>query len=110
MVGALEYGLDAFVMILGIGLLTNLENDPYGEDCCRAAEKTAKWCKISMIVIILAYTFLNLGQMFFASALYSLAAQFQIPVLSLAIVFAMLALTRLLYQGRVLKEDNELFI
>lgn len=107
---ALEYGLDALVMFLGIGLVQELETDPYGEACCRAAERTAKWCKISMVTIILAYSFLNLGQMFFAFALHSLAAQFRLPILSLAIVFAMLALTRLLYQGRVLKEDNDLFI
>lgn len=107
---ALEFSLDAFVMFQGIRLLEALEQDPYAEACCGAADRTVRWCKISLTVIVLANMLLNLGQMFFAKYLHVLAADFRFPILSVAIVFAMLALTRLLGQGRELKEDNDLFI
>lgn len=109
-VTALEYGLDALVMFLGIGLLRELEKDPYSDSSYMAAERCAAWCRRAMIIIATAYAALNLAQVFFAGLLHYLDSQFRFPVISMAIVFAMLALSRLLYQGKQMKEDNDLFI
>jgi hypothetical protein len=39
-----------------------------------------------------------------------MSVEFRFPLLSLAIVFAMLALSGLLKKGQQLQEDNDLFI
>jgi hypothetical protein len=36
--------------------------------------------------------------------------QLRLPVLSLAVTFGLMALVRLIDQGKALKEDNELFV
>lgn len=107
---ALEYGLDIWVLLLSIRLLRALEADPYGEDCCRTAERVSVWCKRALVIIALSNLALNVLQVAAASALHNLDISFRLSVLSMAVCFTLLALTRLLNQGRELKEDNELFI
>lgn len=109
-VTAVEYGAAACAMGFGIGLLKHLEKDPYSESCHLLAEKTARWCKGSILAIVVSWTALNLAQVAAAPWLHSFDIRLRLPVLGIAIVFAMLVLTRLLCQGRKLKEDNDLFI
>lgn len=107
---AVEYGLDAVVMLWGVKLLRELEQDAYSESCCEVAEKISKLCKWVLMTITLMNLGLNLGQVIFAARLHNVDATLYIPVFSMALVFGTLALTRLLSQGRALKEDNDLFI
>lgn len=109
-VTALEYGLDGLVFFLGAGLLKVLEKGPYTDDAVSAAGKVSLWCRRSLLTILLSHTVLNLGQVLFASRLHRLTAGFRFPILSLAIVFAMLALSGLLKKGQQLQQDNDLFI
>jgi hypothetical protein len=109
-VSALEYGLDGLVLFLGAGLLKVLEKGPYTEEAVSAAEKVSVWCRRSLLAILLSHTGLNLAQTIFASRLHQMSAEFRFPLLSLAIVFAMLALSGLLKKGQQLQEDNDLFI
>lgn len=110
LVTGLEYGLDALVLAMGAGLLKQLGRGPYTEDAVAAAEKVALWCRRSLLVILLSHTALNLGQALFAARLHQLSTGFRFPLLSLAICFAMLALSGLLKKGQQLQEDNDLFI
>lgn len=110
LVTALEYVLDAWAMYLAILLLRQIELDPYADGCCLAAEKTVRFCKAALVTIVLSHTALNLGKMLAARILITLDASFHLPILSLAIVFAILGVSRLLNQGKQLKEDNDLFI
>lgn len=107
---AMEYALDAAVMLLGAALLRELELDAYSDKCAAVAEKTVAWCKGSLASITLVNLSLNLGQLVFASSLHNMDFQIRLPVMSMAIVFAAMTLTRLLSQGKALKEDNDLFI
>ena len=109
-VQALEYGLDAELMMLGIDLLKELEKGPYRESCCDLARKISKRCKIYLIVIVLTNLALNLGQVLFASNLHNVDMTVRIPILSMALLFATMALTQLLAQGKELKEENDLYI
>jgi hypothetical protein len=109
-VSALEYGLDGLVLFLGAGLLKVLEKGPYTEEAVSAAEKVRVWCRRSLLAILLSHTGLNLAQTIFASRLHQMSTEFRFPLLSLAIVFAMLALSGLLKKGQQLQEDNDLFI
>ena len=109
-VTALEYGLDGLVLFLGAELLKILEKGPYTEEAVSAAEKVCLWCRRSLLAILLSHTGLNLAQTLFASRLHQMSTEFRIPLLSLATVFAMLALSGLLKKGQLLQEDNDLFI
>lgn len=107
---AVEYGLDALVMLFGAALLRELERDAYSGECAALAEKTVYWCRRSLVVIVLMNLALNLGQVMLASVLHQVEIQVRVPVLSMALVFAAMTLTRLLSQGKALKDDNDLFI
>lgn len=109
-ISALEYCLDAWVLFLGAGLFRTLEAGLYTETAVAAGDRVGLWCRRSLLIIVLSNTALNLGQILFASRLHDLSAAFRLPVLSLAIVFALLVLSGLLHRGRQLQEDNELFI
>ena len=109
-VTALEYGLDGLVLLLGAGLMKILEKGPYTEEAVSAAEKVSLWCRRSLLAILLSHTGLNLAQTIFASRLHQISTEFRFPLLSLAIVFAMMALSGLLKKGQQLQADNDLFI
>lgn len=107
---AAEYVLDAAVMLCGAALLTELERDAYSEACVAAADRVAMWCRRSLMITTLTTLILNLGQVFCAGWLHVTNVELRLPILSMAIAFGAMALTRLLVQGRELKEDNDLFI
>ena len=109
-VNALEYGLDAWALLLGAGLLNHLQNGPYTQEAVIAAERISAWCRRSLFVVLLSHTGLHLSQAIFASHIHQLSANFRFPLLSLAILFALLALSGLLKKGQQLQEDNDLFI
>ena len=109
-VNALEYGLDGLVLFLGAGLVKVLEQGPYSEDAVAAGERVSLWCRRSLLAVLLSHTGLNVAQALFASRLHQMQTGFRFPLLSLAIVFAMLALSGLLKKGQQLQADNDLFI
>lgn len=107
---ALEYVLDAVVMWLAAELLKELEAAPYSEACAAAGDRLARGCRRSLCVITVSATVLNLGQLVCASWLHHISGSVRIPVFSLALVFATLALTQLLNQGKELKDENDMFV
>ena len=109
-VAIMEYALDIYLLLLARKLLRQLEAEPYGELCCNSARQLSDWCKKQLILLTLSTATLNLLQLLFAGRLYNLSFQFHLPLFSLALAFALLALTHLLHQGKLLKEDNDLFI
>lgn len=109
-VTALEYGLVIIVLLQSVGLLRELEADPYGEGCCLACEKTAAWCRRTLVIVTLSSMALNIAQVLFIPVLLSVNVRFRLPVLSIAVAFALLALSRLLNKGKKIKETNDLFI
>lgn len=109
-VAVLEYGLNAFVLYLGAKLVRKLKTDPYSEECTGEAKGVSNWCARALVIITASHMLLNLAQVFLARFIHRLVAQFQLPVLSLAVVFALMALSGLLSRGKAIKDDNDLFI
>lgn len=107
---ALEYTLDAALMLLGAALLRELEADPYSERCLASAAKISGLCRRFLAVIVLNALAVNVGQILCAPILYDIDISVRVPVFSAALVFGAMALTQLLAQGKELKEDNDLFI
>lgn len=108
--GALEDGLLAVVFLKGVALLSELELDPYSAGCVKAGEQVALWCRRTLGISAAADLGLNLMQVFLAGMLHDVSVTVRLPITAIAVCFAMLALTRLLGQGKAIKDDNDLFI
>lgn len=107
---AAESVLVAGILFLAFRLTMELEEDPYSKRCHQISVAMALWCRRTIRAVAAANLLLNLGQVFLADYLVNVDFQLRVPVISLAVVFGMMALTRLLDQGKALKEDNELFV
>jgi len=107
---ALEYSLDGLVMLQGMKLLGELEADPYSEGCVTAAAKINRLPVTALALITLSNMALNVIQALALNYLHNIDVSVSIPVMSMAVVFGTMALTRLLVQGKEIKDDNDLFV
>lgn len=108
--GLMENLLVAWILILGTRLLDALEEDPYSALAHRLSGTIFHWCKKTIPMVALANLILNLGQVLLAPVLLNVQMELRLPILSMAVAFGMMALTRLLGEGKAIKEDNDLFI
>lgn len=109
-VTALEYGLDIWLLHLAGTMLKELRTKAYSEGSYSASKALSMWCSRSLIILTISTTVLNIAQLLFAWILHNVDIRFHFPTVSIGLAFVLLAITRLLYQGKVLKEDNDLFI
>ena len=107
---AVEKGLCAWVLYRGAALLEELERDPFGAGCVAAAERVSRSCRDCLTIMSLTALALNIAQILLAPLLRNIAVSVSIPVLGMAVCFAMLAVTKLLVRGKELKDDNDLFV
>ena len=107
---AVEKGLCAWVLYRGVGLLRELEEDPFGAGCVAAAERVSGSCRDCLTVMSLTALALNIAQILLAPMLRNIAVSVSIPVLGMAVCFALLTVTKLLVRGKELKDDNDLFV
>ena len=108
--GLLENLAVAWVLVLGTRLLDALEEDPYSQRCHDISLEIFRWCKKMIPLVAGVNLTLNLGQVFLARWLVNVNLELRLPVLSLAVAFGMMALTRLLEEGKAIKDDNDLFV
>lgn len=109
-VDAAEGILTALVLWKGSKLLAALERDPYSAETVEVSRDVGKWCREMLVIVSLSNLALNLGQIMMSGFLVNTSTTVRIPVESLAIAFGMLALNRLLVQGKELKDESDLFI
>ena len=110
LVNALENGLAALVLLRGVKLLEELERDPFGENCVEAAANLSRLCRNALAILCLSCLFLNLTQILLTPILKNISVSVTVPVLGLAVCFAVLAISKLLVRGKELKDDNDLFV
>ena len=102
--------LDAALLFFGVKFLRELEQDPYSEAGFTAAQKLKTLCRRFLFLTIGSRLFVNLAQILFSKQLYKVDTAFTLPLGSIALTVGLYVLVTLLYQGKQLKEDNELFI
>lgn len=107
---AAENGLVALVLLKSVKLLRELEDDPFGAGCVEAAGEVSRWCKKALVIVSLTSLALNLGQVLMSGLLLNVSMEVRIPVFSMAVAFGIMALSRLLTQGKELKDESDLFI
>ena len=110
LVTAVEYGFAALVLYRGAGLLRELERDPFGEGCVARAHAVSRLCREALTIICLTGLLLNLAQIMLTPLMQNISVSVTVPVMGLAVCFAMLAVTKLLVRGKELKDDNDLFV
>lgn len=107
---AVEYGLDAWLLLRLAGLMRELGKDPYSEACAQAGLRLQKVANAVLLVPLMAQAALNGAQAMAAPILYHIDTNLNLPVTSIILALGSMALTRLLVHGKELKEDNDLFI
>lgn len=107
---ALPYVLDALVTLAALDLVEAMEVDRYAPAVTAAAEKLSRLCVGSLAATVLVTVGLNLLQLLFLGALYTLHVTVYLPVFSIAFVLGVLLLVQFIGENRQLKEDNDLFI
>ncbi len=108
--GAAEGILTALVLYKSAKLLGALEKDAYSEETVAASADVALWCRKMLVIVSLSALALNLGQIMMSAYLVNVSTSVRIPTASLATAFGLLALTKLLVQGKALKDESDLFI
>lgn len=107
---AVEKGLCAWVLYRGAALLEELERDPFGAGCVAAAERVSRSCRDCLTIMSLTALALNIAQILLTPLLQNISVSVSIPVLGVAVCFALLSVTKLLVRGKELKDDNDLFV
>ena len=97
-------------LMLGTRLLDALEEDPYSQRCHALSVEIFRWCKKMIPLVAGVNLTLNLAQVLLAPLLVTVHLELRLPTLSLAVAFGMMALTRLLEEGKAIKEDNDLYV
>ncbi len=102
--------LTALVLYRGTALLDALEADPFSEACVEAAGEISRRCREALAIITLSSAFVNLAQLLMHGMLLDIQMELALPVMGMAVCFAMLAVTKLLVRGKALQDDNDLFV
>lgn len=107
---AVENGMTALVLLKSAKLLRELESDPFGADCVEAAGEVSRWCRQTLVVVSLMSLTRNIGLVLMSDMLLNVSMELQIPVFGMAVAFGVMALSKLLTQGKELKDETDLFI
>lgn len=109
-VAALPYVLDALVALRARGLVLELERDRYSQAAVASAEGLSRLCARALALAVGANLAFQLLQLACARWLRSLNTQVSFPLLSMVFVLGALLLSRLIREGKQLKDDNDLFV
>ena len=110
LVDVLPYIFDILVVFAGIKLLGNLAIDRYSDETVLAASRLSDVCGKTLRITVLVLASFNLLQLIFAKYIFNIHASLQIPLFSIAFLLAVLLVSRLYAENKMLKEDNDSII
>lgn len=102
--------LEILLLLFTVSLLRKTAADHYAPETLAAARRVSDFCGFSLIITALAHALLALLQLIFSSRLHQMDMTLRIPFSDMALLLLALLLTRLLSEGKRLRDDNELFI
>jgi len=109
-IDALPYAFNVVIVLLALRLLDEMRADRYSDETIIVAGRISRTCVIALVATVLASIGFNLLQFLFAGSLMVINSSMQLPLFSIAFVFAVLLLTRLVAEGKKLKDYNDLII
>ena len=108
--GAVPCALSLFALYLCRKLLDAAAEDRFSEETLTLSQRLARFCCAALTAEVLLCAGVYLLQLVLAPQLRSISFQVEFPVSSVAVALAALLLSRLLGEGKELKEDNDLFV
>lgn len=108
--GAAPCALSLFALYLCRKLLDAAAEDRFSEETLTLSQRLARFCRAALTAEVLVCAGVYLLQLVLAPQLRSISFQVEFPVSSVAVALAALLLSRLLGEGKELKEDNDLFV
>ena len=107
---AIPCALSLFALYLSRLLLDRATEDRYSEQTLTLSGRLARFCRAALTADVLLCAGVYLLQIVLAPKLRSISFDVKLPVSSVAVALAALLLSRLLGEGKQLKEDNDLFV
>lgn len=107
---AVPCALSLFALYLSRKLLDAAAEDRFSEETLTLSQRLARFCRAALTAEVLLCAGVYLLQLVLAPQLWSISFQVEFPVSSVAVALAALLLSRLLGEGKELKEDNDLFV
>lgn len=107
---AVPCALSLFALYLSRKLLDAAAEDRFSEETLTLSQRLARFCRAALTAEVLVCAGVYLLQLVLAPQLRSISFQVEFPVSSVAVALAALLLSRLLGEGKELKEDNDLFV
>lgn len=107
---AVPCALSLFALYLSRKLLDTAVEDRFSEETLTLSQRLARFCRAALTAEVLLCAGVYLLQLVLAPQLRSISFQVEFPVSSVAVALAALLLSRLLGEGKELKEDNDLFV
>lgn len=108
--GAVPCALSLFALYLSRTLLDAASEDRFSEETLTLSQRLARFCRAALTVEVLLCAGVYLLQMVLAPQLRSISFEVEFPISSVAVALAALLLSRLLGEGKQLKDDNDLFV
>ena len=107
---AVPCALSLFALYLSRKLLDTAVEDRFSEGTLMLSQRLARFCRAALTAEVLVCAGVYLLQLVLAPQLRSISFQVEFPVSCVAVALAALLLSRLLGEGKELKEDNDLFV
>lgn len=96
--------------LFAIWLLSAMEQDIYGEETVKAAERMARICPALLLVTLSLTVLCNILNLFWQSESYQVSLSVNVPLFYIGYSIVLLLISRSLAAGRRLKQDHDLFI
>lgn len=109
-IAALPSLLGALIALGAAQLMAAMQRDRYGEQTLARANALSRLCRFALTLSVLGQLALVLAQLALAPGLYDLNIHIVLPLSSLAFAMAVLLLSRMVGEGKRLKEDSELIV
>lgn len=109
-ISALPYGLELWVLASAQRLTAAAADDRYGDEALRQSSILVGRCRMALRVSLLAQTGFDLAQLACLRWLRSSSVQLLLPLDSILLLLLALCLSRLLAEGRQLRDDNDAII
>lgn len=109
-VNALPNALCGIVVLLCIRVLDELLRDAYSQQAQTLVKRILRFCKKSLVVVVVSGMVLNLMQIALAHTLYQVNVEVNIPIFSILFFLVIHLIARYIEENQKLKLDNDLFI
>lgn len=109
-VNVLPYVLDIFVSFAALRLVDEIRLNRYSEGTVMAAGRLSRLCSVSLMIVTLFNIGFHLIQLLLFRNLNHTSVSINIPLLTIAFIFAVLLLAQFVGENKKLKDDNDMFI